>query len=131
MVLATPDARGSDWCQREWNVLAARNATGAKIVPITLDLNGSDLGALSNFQALDADDPALEQKVLVALGHAARPWEVSADDIVALHGAWIDWQYRQAPILGKEPFKLSEVYIDTECGHVRCSLGSCATSRKP
>ena len=45
----------------------------------------------------------------------------TSDDAVAhawlaAHRAWLRTEFQHSPVLGREPFALSDVYIDTECG---------------
>ena len=42
--------------------------------------------------------------------------EVQADEALLAHAEYQRWQFEEAPLFGKEPFALQQVYIRTECG---------------
>jgi hypothetical protein len=120
VVLASPDAKTSDWCQREWHVLAARAAaSGLRVIPVCIDLPPSELGVLDGLQAMEAGDD-LVPRILAALADVPS-WAVTPDDYLALHRAWNRYQFRQGPVLGREPFALQQIYLETECGVLRWS----------
>ncbi|MEY2502186.1 MAG: hypothetical protein QOI07_2520 [Verrucomicrobiota bacterium] len=45
--------------------------------------------------------------------------EERAYDAILSHVEFQRWQFQEAPVFGKEPFALGNVYIDTECGILR------------
>ena len=115
VVIASPEARASDWCQREWHVLAARAETGgARVIPICIGVDRAELGPLSNIQSLAAG-PNVVTEVMAALKDVV-PWRVSSEDYLALHRAWNRYQFEREAVLGREPFALEGIYVDTECG---------------
>ena len=120
VVLASPEAKASDWCQREWHVLAARAAaSGTRVIPVCIDLPPSELGVLDGLQAMEASDD-LVTRVLTALADVPS-WAVTPDDYLALHQAWNRYQFWRGPVLGREPFALQQIYLETECGILRWS----------
>jgi len=118
VVFVSPEARESDWCQREWHVLAARAETGgARVVPVCIGVERGELGPLGNFQSIEAGPDAVE-RVMQALAGVA-PWEVVSQDYLALHRAWNEYQFEKEPVLGRESFALARIYVETECGVLR------------
>jgi uncharacterized protein YjbI with pentapeptide repeats len=120
VVLASPEAKASDWCQREWHVLAARAAaSGTRVIPVCIDLPPSELTVLEGLQAIEASDD-LVTRVLAALADVPS-WAVTPEDYLALHQAWNRYQFWKGPVLGREPFALQQIYLETECGVLRWS----------
>jgi hypothetical protein len=120
VVLASPEAKASDWCQREWHVLAARAAaSGTRVIPVCIDLHPSELAVLRGLQAIEASDD-LVARVLTALADVPS-WAVTPDDYLALHQAWNRYQFWRGPVLGRESFSLKQIYLETECGVLRWS----------
>ena len=115
VVLASSESKASDWCQREWHVLAARaEASGTRVVPVCIGLQPSELGALSGLQAIIAGADVVTQ-VLSALSDV-KSWQVSGNDYLALHQAWNKYQFTKEPVLGREQFSLEDIYQETDCG---------------
>lgn len=46
------------------------------------------------------------------------PAHLKAEEALRRHAEYQVWQYESAPVLGKEPFALKDVYIESECGHL-------------
>lgn len=115
IVLATPEAKQSDWCQREWHVLAARSETSKiPVIPICIGLQPSELGALAGMQAILADENAVP-RALAALSRV-QAWQISPNDYLALHQAWNRYQLTSEPVFAREKFTLEDMYQETECG---------------
>lgn len=117
VAIVSSEANTSDWCRREWSVLAARNqVAGLPVFPVQLDDLIVTTGILDHLQALKRGDEAIAllRQALSRLPQRTR----GASDFLALHQAWLRWQYRENPVLSKEPYALADVYIDTECGQV-------------
>jgi TIR domain len=69
VVFASPEARESESCQREWHVLAARAETGgARVVPVFVGLQRRELGPLGNFQSIESSPDAVELVMLALAG---------------------------------------------------------------
>jgi uncharacterized protein YjbI with pentapeptide repeats len=123
VVLASPEAKTSDWCQREWHVLAARaqashpEGRGVRVVPVCIGLEPADLGPLQDLQSIRGPSAGVPA-VIEALGDIA-PWRITARDYLALHSAWNRYQFESEPVLGQEAFSLEQVYVETECGVLR------------
>ncbi|CAL77063.1 hypothetical protein BRADO3267 [Bradyrhizobium sp. ORS 278] len=49
---------------------------------------------------------------------AAKP---SAENYLAAHHAWLRWQFADALVWGREPFSLSDIYAETDCGRLSWS----------
>ncbi|HMD50350.1 MAG TPA: hypothetical protein VKG79_14670, partial [Bryobacteraceae bacterium] len=49
---------------------------------------------------------------------AAKP---TAENYLAAHHAWLRWQFNDAPIWGREPFALRDIYAETDCGRLNWS----------
>lgn len=120
VVLASPEARASDWCQREWHVLAARaqssRAAGMnmRVVPVRLALAAESLGPLIPLQSIEFSEHSIARIIDSLRGVV--PWQVTANDYLALHRAWNRFQFENERVLGRESFSLAQVYVETECG---------------
>jgi TIR domain-containing protein/pentapeptide repeat protein len=126
VVLASPEALESDWCRREWTILAARaEVSGTRVVPILIGLAPEKLVAFESIQALQDGDDVIERLLASLKGIA--PHSVGAEDYLALHRAWNRYQFNQEPVLGGEAFSLADSYIATECG--RLSWGEISSGR--
>lgn len=115
VAVVSNEAAASDWCRREWAVLAARESRGGlRVIPVRVGPIGPEANILDHIQGVRAG-PKAAGKVVQRLEdvHAAPPTRV---DYLAAHEAWLLWQFRDAPVLGREPYSLSDVYIETECG---------------
>lgn len=44
------------------------------------------------------------------------PWPQSPSEAFTEHLAYQRWMFEEAPVLGKSPFALQHIYVDTECG---------------
>ena len=118
IILLSKEANDSDWCRREWAVLVARwNIKNIPIIPICVEDDFFDTGILDEIQGtkrlLSTDN--LIEKIKTALSGISSQ-ELTADDYLAAHQAWLSWQYHDAPIFQKEPYALANVYIEPECG---------------
>jgi uncharacterized protein YjbI with pentapeptide repeats len=119
VAVVSKGAARSDWCRREWSVLAARaSAAGLRVVPVHVEPPGPDANMLDHLQAVvveNGDVVAAVDAVVERLQglHETPP---SPADYLAAHQAWLTWQFAEAPALGREPFSLADAYIDTECG---------------
>lgn len=49
---------------------------------------------------------------------ALEPAYLKAEEALRRHAEYQVWQFESAPVLGKEPFALKDVYIESECGHL-------------
>lgn len=108
-------AAGSDWCRREWSVLAARESqAGLRVVPVHVGPLGERSNILHHLQGVPAGPGAAAAVVDRLRGLPEAP--SSPTDYLAAHRAWLGWLYESAPALGRESFTLADVYIDTECG---------------
>lgn len=115
VVVLNQAAIDSEWCRREWSVLAARAShADLKVVPVQLDDVGSTV--FDSLQMLDAGPDAVDAVLAALEGVAGAP--PGRADYLAAHLAWLREQYREAPVLGREPYTLHDVYVDTECGVV-------------
>jgi uncharacterized protein YjbI with pentapeptide repeats len=115
VVVSEGAAERSTWCPREWSVLAARNShTGLRVIPVRVDSAQADV--LDHLQAIDAGPDAVDEVVAALAGVAAAP--PTRADYLAAHHAWLRWQFREAPVLGREPYALADVYVETECGQL-------------
>ena len=115
VALIGKEAARSEWCRREWWFLRERHrSTGLPVIPVSVDGSFDSGGILDDLQgvALTADQMGEVTVKLSGLA-AARP---SANDYLAAHHAWLRWQYNDAPLWGREPFSLRDVYVETECG---------------
>lgn len=114
IVIASSLALESDWCQREWAILACRASTcDLTVLPICVgELPSTELRALASVQAVSSEEPI--QAVLQAL-ESVRAREIRADDFHALHHAWNEHLFAQARVFDKEAFALADVYVTPEC----------------
>jgi uncharacterized protein YjbI with pentapeptide repeats len=113
VAVVTGGATRSDWCRREWAVLAARQShAGLPLVPVAVD--GTRAEILAHLQDLswNPDAPAAVTAAFAGLDDLPP----TVDDHLAAHLAWLRWQYGEAPALGRQPFTLADVYLRTECG---------------
>jgi thymidylate kinase len=119
VAVVSDEAAESDWCRREWSVLAARRVqAGLQVIPVHVGPLGPRANILADIQAVVAE-PGEVSAVATAVverlrGLPAAP--LGADDHLAAHRAWLGWLYAEAPALGREPFSLADVYVETECG---------------
>lgn len=113
-------AADSDWCRREWAVLAARQSqSGLRVVPVHVGTVGTQADVLDHLQAVVAGPGAADKVVQCFAGMPVM--EATPADYLAAHAGWLDWLYTSAPALGREPFSLADVYMATECGVLRWS----------
>jgi uncharacterized protein YjbI with pentapeptide repeats len=113
VAVVTEGATRSEWCRREWTVLAAREShAGLPVVPLLAD--GSRTEILDHLRDVRWGPDAGAAVAAAFAGLTASPPD--PDDHLAAHLAWLRWQYEGAPALGREPFTLSDVYLHTECG---------------
>src|SRR5262245_15737164 len=114
IAIVSDEANRADWCRREWSVLAARNEVARlPVFPVHVDGEILTTGILDELQALlnTANDIAKLRTALEAL--PSRP--ASAGDFLAMHQAWLRWQFNESPVFAKEPYALAHVYVETEC----------------
>lgn len=120
-------AARSEWCRREWWFLRERHRTGGfPVIPVSVDGTWGSGGILDDLQGHRASN-GLDEAALGQLRNlqAARP---SAESYLAAHHAWLRYQYNNAPLWGREPFSLADVYVETECG--RLSWGEITDEKK-
>src|SRR5262245_45768064 len=115
VVLLGNEAARSEWCRREWWFLRERRrTTGLPIIPISVDGSYESAGILDGIQAFMLNDAAGEQVVAKLRGlQTATP---SAKNYLAAHHAWLRYQFNEAPLWGREPFSLRDIYVETDCG---------------
>lgn len=115
VVIVSEAAAESDWCRREWAVLAARQAhSKLQVVPVRTDGHIPDV--LRHLQMMKLGTArSTAEKIAERLADVEAS-TVTPQDYLAAHAGWLDWLYRQAPALGREPFALADVYQATECG---------------
>jgi hypothetical protein len=115
-----PEAEQSEWCRREWWFLRERHRTnGIPVIPVCLTGSFKSAGILDDLQGIHiADD--FDHSILPRLQglQAARP---SAESYLAAHHAWLRWQFADAPLWGREPFSLRDIYAETDCGRLTWS----------
>jgi hypothetical protein len=117
IAIVSREAKTADWCRREWSVLAARNeVAGLPVFPVHVDGEIITTGILDELQAFTNTADVLGK--LGAELERLAPRSPSASDFLALHQAWLRWQFRENPVLGKEPYALADVYVETECGEL-------------
>jgi hypothetical protein len=111
-------AAESDWCRREWSVLAARESqAGLRVVPVHVGPLGDRSNILDHLQGVPAGpDAAAAVAAVIDRLRGLPDAPPTTADYLAAHRAWLGWLYTEAPALGREPFSLADVYIDTECG---------------
>src|SRR6202008_9826 len=116
VVISEDAVAESTWCPREWSVLAARNShTKLPVIPISVD--GSRADVLDPPQTL-APAPNAVDRVVAALAGVRDAAPASTADYLAAHHGWLRWQFREAPVLARERYSLSDVYVETECGRL-------------
>jgi hypothetical protein len=115
IVLINGEAAESEWCRREWSVLAARvSQTGLRVVPVHIGAVGRVAHPLDHLQGVTAGPGAVERVVELLRDLPAEPMQSA--DYLAAHTAWVRRLFVESPALGREPFSLADVYIETECG---------------
>jgi hypothetical protein len=115
-----PEAAKSEWCRREWRFLRERHrTTGLPVLPISVNGSHESAGILDELQALKVS-VGFESDLLSRLTglQAAKP---TAENYLAAHHAWLRWQFNDAPIWGREPFSLRDIYAETDCGRLNWS----------
>jgi hypothetical protein len=115
-----PEAAQSEWCRREWWFLRERHrTTGLPVIPICVDGSRDSAKILDDFQALKIS-AGFEGDLLPQLTglQGAKP---TAENYLAAHHAWLRWQFNDAPIWGREPFSLRDIYAETDCGRLNWS----------
>jgi uncharacterized protein YjbI with pentapeptide repeats len=114
------EAAQSEWCRREWWFLRERHRTnGIPVIPICLTGSFKSAGILDDLQGIHISDD-FDHSILPRLQglRAARP---SAESYLAAHHAWLRWQFADAPLWGREPFSLRDIYAETDCGRLTWS----------
>ena len=115
VVIVGKAAAQSEWCRREWWFLRERNrTTGLPIIPISVDGSFESAGILGDFQGFPIGDAAIDELIARLGGLAAAT--PSAKNYLAAHHAWLRWQFNEAPLWGREPFSLRDIYVETDCG---------------
>jgi uncharacterized protein YjbI with pentapeptide repeats len=120
IAIVGPEAAQSEWCRREWWFLGERHrTTGLPVIPIAVDGSRESAGILDEFQALKVS-AGFEDDLLPRLTglQAVKP---TAENYLAAHHAWLRWQFNDAPIWGREPFALGDIYAETDCGRLNWS----------
>lgn len=105
----------SEWCRREWWFLRERHrADGMPVIQISTDGTWDSAGILDDLQGMRISKRlgANQLKSLRALNQL----KPSAESYLAAHHAWLRYQFNNAPLWGREPFSLGDVYVETECG---------------
>jgi hypothetical protein len=117
VVLLGKEAARSEWCRREWWFLRERkHTTGLPIIPISVDGSYESAGIFDDIQAFALKDAAVDEVLAKLRGlQTAAP---SAKNYLAAHHAWLRYQFNEAPLLGREPFSLHDVYVETDCGEL-------------
>jgi uncharacterized protein YjbI with pentapeptide repeats len=112
-----PEAAQSEWCRREWWFLRERHrTTGVPLFPLSLNGNVESAGILSDIEAFDVSGD-FESHLLSRL-KGLRSAKPSAENYLAAHHAWLRWQFADAPLWGREPFSLRDIYSETDCGRL-------------
>lgn len=115
IAIVSEEANASDWCRREWSVLAARaQVADLPLIPVHLGGKIVSTGILDGAQAAKWS-AALLPKLEARLAEV-RARTFSSKDFLAAHQAWIRRQFTEERVLGQEPYSLQDVYIETECG---------------
>ncbi len=120
IAIVGPEAAQSEWCRREWWFLRERHrTTGLPVIPIAVGGSHESAGILDEFQALKVS-AGFEGDLLPRLKglQAAKP---TAENYLAAHHAWLGWQFNDAPLWGREPFALRDIYAETDCGRLNWS----------
>ena len=134
VALIGKNASESEWCRREWWFLRERyRVTGLPVIPIAVGGSHNSGAILDDFQALKVSDE-ISDEVITKLLAGVREAKPSARDYLAAHQAWLGWQFNDAPVWGREPFALKDVYVETECGRLAWSTmaqTSGATQTRP
>jgi hypothetical protein len=117
IALIGKEAAQSEWCRREWWFLRQRHqTTKLPVIPVSVDGSDDSAGILADLQTVKPGDGEIGEILSKIRGiRAARP---SARSYLAAHHAWLRWQFNDAPMWGREPFSLREVYVETECGQL-------------
>lgn len=114
VVVLSDEAAASEWCRREWSVLAARAARAdLRVIPVRVEKTEVP-DIFSDRQTVTAAPHAIDTVLRLLDNVAAAP--PSRADYLAAHQAWLRWQFREAKVLGREPYSLADVYVETECG---------------
>ena len=120
VALIGPEAAQSEWCRREWWFLRERHrTTGLPVIPICV--NGlRDSRRFSTSFRLSKLQRDFEGDLLPRLKglQATKP---RAENYLVAHHAWLRWQFNDAPIWGREPFALRDIYAETDCGRLSWS----------
>lgn len=115
IAIVSHEAGKADWCRREWSVLAARHQVEVlPVFPVHVENEIIATDILDEIQALRTSDEYLPK--LRAQLEALPAFTASPNAFLAAHQAWLRWQFKESPVLGQEPYCLSDVYIETECG---------------
>ncbi len=124
IVLVSKEATASDWCRREWAVLAARwSVAKLKVIPVFVDGRVAT-GILDAIQGsfVNEDLDALIVQIQNALADVTASSGMTvqdclaAQDYLAAHQGWLQYQFNDAPVFNREPYALSDVYIEPQCG---------------
>ncbi|MEM7060733.1 MAG: pentapeptide repeat-containing protein [Pseudomonadota bacterium] len=107
----------SEWCRREWWFLSerARSDANFRVIPISVDGTSDSAGILKHVQAAKIDIQDLTAQTLQGW-KSLENLRPSPDSYLTAHRAWLRWQFNDAPMWGREPFSLKDVYVETECG---------------
>ena len=120
IIVLSKQANESDWCRREWAVLVARwQIKGVPVIPVCMEDAFFDTGILDEIQGtkgLLLHDDAIA-KIKQAFAEIVSSTH-TADDFLAAHQGWLSWQYNDAPVFQREPYALSDVYIESDCGEL-------------
>jgi len=116
VVVVSKEANGSEWCRREWAVLAARwNISGIPVLPVFVEDKCFETKILDEIQAGKPllNNKSVFKKIRSALS-AIPEQAYDAKDFLAAHQAWLSWQFNDAPVFEREPYSLSQVYVEPE-----------------
>ena len=117
IVLISEEANKSVWCRREWEVLNARwSSRGLKVIPVFVEEKVFETGILDDIQSKIADLTDFVGQVSSLLENVVSSDEMTPEDYLAAHHAWLKWQFNDAPVFSREPYSLKDVYIEPECG---------------
>ncbi|MEI8020964.1 MAG: toll/interleukin-1 receptor domain-containing protein, partial [Schlesneria sp.] len=118
VVIISQEAHSSNWCRREWEVLAARAkvVSNFRLVPIRVSAGVEYPEVFEDFQRIDiTDGDGWLDEVRKAL-KGLESWKAGKAEYLALHRAWLASRFEVLPAIGQEAFSLKSIFTDLECG---------------